>query len=178
MSKEQVLLKLIPVFRIYGYEGTSLAMLSKATGLGKASLYHYFPQGKQGMAEAVMDYIALRFEEILQPLDDSRSPEEKILDMCKALIDFYDRGTNNCFLAIMSLGEADRLFHEQIKQRLENWIEAIALVLIEAGIEAEIAQRRSQDAVIEIQGALVLVRILQQPEIFMRTLNNLTQKLI
>lgn len=154
-------------------------MLSLATGLGKASLYHYFPQGKQGMAEAAMDYIALRFEEkVLQPLEDAGSPEERIVRMCEALADFYDRGQNNCFLAIMSLGEADRLFHDRIKQRLEIWLEAIAKVLVEAGIKPEIAQRRSQDAIAKIQGALILVRILNEPEIFMEILASLPQKLI
>ena len=179
MSKEQVIPKLIPVFRTYGYEGTSLAMLSKATGLGKASLYHYFPRGKKGMAEAVMDYIALSFEEIvLQPLAGSGTPEAKIVRMCEALNDFYDRGRNNCFLAIMSVGEADKLFHDRVRQRLEIWTLAIAKVLTEAGIEPEIARRRSQGAIIEIQGALILVRILQQPEIFIDTLNNLPEKLM
>ena len=179
MSKEQVIPKLIPVFRTHGYEGTSLAMLSKATGLGKASLYHYFPQGKKGMAEAVMNYIALSFEEIvLQPLTGLGTPEARIVRMCEALNDFYDRGKNNCFLAIMSIGEADKLFYERVRQRLEIWIEAIANILIEAGFKPETARRRSQAAIIEIQGALVLVRILQQPEIFLRTLNDLPLKLM
>ena len=37
---------LAEVFREYGYEGTSLARITKATGLGKGSLYHFFPGGK------------------------------------------------------------------------------------------------------------------------------------
>lgn len=179
MSKEQVILKLIPVFRQYGYEGTSLSMLSKATGLGKASLYHYFPQGKQGMAKAVMDYIANRFEEkILRLLRSSSTPEERIWLMCQALDDYYDHGHNNCFLAIMSSGEADQLFHEQVKQRLEIWIDALTQVLIEAGIESKLARERSQDAMIEIQGALVLVRILNDQAIFTRVLKNMPKKLL
>ncbi|MEM8810542.1 MAG: TetR/AcrR family transcriptional regulator, partial [Cyanobacteria bacterium P01_G01_bin.38] len=43
MTKDAAIAKLTPVFRRYGYEGASLSMLSKATGLGKASLYHHFP---------------------------------------------------------------------------------------------------------------------------------------
>jgi TetR/AcrR family transcriptional regulator, lmrAB and yxaGH operons repressor len=179
MSKEQVILQLIPVFRQYGYEGTSLSMLSKATGLGKASLYHYFPQGKQGMANAVMNYIASIFEEtVLQLLQSSDTPEEKIFLMCQALGDFYAHGQNNCFLATMSLGEADNLFHAQVKQRLEIWIDKLTQVLIEGGIEAQLAYERSQDAIIEIQGALILVRILNEPTIFTRILNDMPRKLI
>ena len=179
MSKEQVILKLIPVFRQYGYEGTSLSMLSQATGLGKASLYHHFPEGKQGMANAVMDYIAKSFEEtVLQFLQSSGTPEEKILLMCQALDDYYAHGNNNCFLAIMSWGEADKLFHDQVKQQLEIWIDTLTQVLIEAGIESKLARERSQDAMIEIQGALILVRILDEPAIFTRILNNMPKKLL
>lgn len=179
MSKEQVILKLIPVFRQYGYEGTSLSMLSQATGLGKASLYHHFPQGKQGMANAVMDYIAKSFEEtVLQFLPSSGTPEERILLMCQALDDYYAHGNNNCFLAIMSWGEADKLFHDQVKQQLEIWIDTLTQVLIEAGIEPKLARERSQDAMIEIQGALILVRILDEPAIFTRILNNMPKKLL
>jgi AcrR family transcriptional regulator len=179
MSKEQVILKLIPVFRQYGYEGTSLSMLSQATGLGKASLYHHFPQGKQGMATAVMDYIGNSFAKtVLQVLKSSGTPEERILLMCEALADFYAHGNNNCFLAMMSSGEADKLFHDQVKQQLEIWIDTLTQVLIEAGIKPKLARERSQDAIIEIQGALILVRILDEPAIFTRILNNMPKKLL
>jgi TetR/AcrR family transcriptional regulator, lmrAB and yxaGH operons repressor len=179
MSKEQVILQLIPVFRQYGYEGTSLSMLSQATGLGKASLYHYFPQGKQGMATAVMDYIAKSFDKtVLQFLTSSGTPEERILLMCQALANFYAHGNNNCFLALMSFGAADNLFHQLVKQQLEIWIDRLTQVLIEAGIEPKLARERSQDAIIEIQGGLILVRILNEPAIFTRILNNMPKKLL
>jgi hypothetical protein len=50
--------------------------------------------------------------------------------------------------------------------------------LIEAGIEPKLARERSQDAIIEIQGGLILVRILNQPAIFTRVLNNMPKKLL
>ena len=179
MSREKVILQLVSVFRQYGYEGTSLAMLSKVTGLGKASLYHYFPKGKKGMADAVMEHVASSFKEkILQPLSNTDPPQKKIINMRRALNEFYANGTNNCFLAIMSVGEADSLFHNQVKHRLEIWINAIAQVLITAGIEPQNARERSQDAIAEIQGALILVRILDEPEIFARIIEKLPEKLI
>lgn len=54
MSKEEVIAQLTKVFRQYGYEGATLARLSEATGLGKASLYHHFPKGKEEMAAVVL----------------------------------------------------------------------------------------------------------------------------
>jgi TetR/AcrR family transcriptional regulator, lmrAB and yxaGH operons repressor len=50
---------------------------------------------------------------------------------------------------------SDDLFRDRIKQALSRWIEAIALVLVESGLDAHLAKRRAEDAVLRIQGALV-----------------------
>lgn len=54
----------------------------------------------------------------------------------------------------------------------------LATVLIEAGIESETAKMRSQDAIMEIQGALVLVRILDDTAPFNRVIESLPEKLL
>ena len=48
---------LAEVFREHGFEGASLSLISERTGLGKGSLYHFFPGGKEEMAAAVLDDI-------------------------------------------------------------------------------------------------------------------------
>ena len=46
VSERADLLPLISeVFRSHGYEGATLTLIGKATGLGKGSLYHFFPGG-------------------------------------------------------------------------------------------------------------------------------------
>lgn len=168
--------KIIPVFRKYGYEGTTLSMLSTATGLGKASLYHHFSEGKKGMATAVMEYVGSNFNDaVLQPLKNEGKPAEKIAVMCQNLREFYRDGKYSCFLAIMSFGEADNFFHDTIKQQLQTWIDTLAEVLIEAGIEPERAKMRSLDAIVQIQGALTLVRILDDTAPFERAIANLSK---
>lgn len=178
-STQKAIMKLIPVFRKYGYEGTTLSMLSQASGLGKASLYHHFPKGKAEMASAVFDYIGSCLSDtVLKPLWDKGEPLERIQAMCRSLEEFYDNGRSSCFLAIMSFGEADNLFHDLVKQRLQIWIDTLARVLIEAGIEANQAKKRSLEAIIEIQGALILVRILDDTSIFTKVIENLPKKLL
>ena len=178
MSKEEAIIKLIPAFRQYGYEGATLSLLSKASGLGKASLYHYFPGGKSEMAAAVFEYVGSYFGDlVLKTLQGEEKPESKIQAMCNSLQEFYERGEKSCFLAIMSFGEADNLFHERVKARLQQMIKTLAQVLIDAGIKPEIAQRRSQDAIAKIQGALILVRILDDTEPFNRVIKSLPELL-
>ena len=163
-------------------------MLSVATGLGKASLYHHFPEGKKGMVTAVMEYVGSNFNNtVLQPLKEEGKPTEKIEKMGQNLKEFYRDGQDGCFLAIMSFGEADNFFHDLIKQRLQTWIDTLTQILIEAGIESKQAKMRSrsasprarsQDGIIQIQGALILVRILDDTAPFERIVATLSQKLL
>ena len=179
LSTQKAIFKLIPVFRKYGYEGTTLSMLSQASGLGKASLYHHFPKGKAEMARAALDYIASSFEDtVLEPLSGKGKPRERIEAMCCSLKEFYDNGRNACFLAIMSFGEADNLFHDLVKQKLKTWIDILAQVLIEAGIEANQAKDRSTEAMMQIQGAVILVRILDDTTLFKKLIENLPAQLL
>lgn len=98
MSRERAIAKIIPIFRQHGYEGTTLKMLSQATGLGKASLYHYFPNGKEGIGTAVLEYIGSGFSKtVLKPLTGRGEPAEKIQKMCQGLREFYRQGKINCF---------------------------------------------------------------------------------
>ena len=52
--REEIIPLLAEVFRTQGYEGASLSRLGEASGLGKGSLYNFFPGGKEEMAAAAV----------------------------------------------------------------------------------------------------------------------------
>ncbi|MBO9998305.1 MAG: TetR/AcrR family transcriptional regulator [Cyanobacteria bacterium SID2] len=179
MDKREIVRKLVPVFRHYGYEGATLSRISKATGLGRASLYHHFSRGKQGMAEAVLSYLNECFDAtILEPLRSSEEPIERLKAMSDRLNQFYNHGQNSCILSTFSLGEGRDLFHAQVQQALKTWVEHLAEVLTVAGLSKNLARQRAEDAVIEIQGALVLTRGLNCTDPFERVLQQLPDKLL
>jgi AcrR family transcriptional regulator len=179
MDRPQAVEKLVKVFRQYGYEGATLSRISQATGLGKASLYHHFPNGKQEMAAAVLQYVGEWFENtILMPLRSQEEPAQRIRLMSDRLRQFYDCGRSACLLAIFTLGESDDLFHAQVNQMLNAWIDSLAEVMVESGISAKQARLRAEDAVIQVQGALVLTRGLDDTEPFERTLRQLPVNLL
>jgi AcrR family transcriptional regulator len=60
-SNNAVIEKITESFQAYGFEGTSLSTISKATGLIKASLYCRFPAGKDEMAEAALRSVDQQF---------------------------------------------------------------------------------------------------------------------
>jgi TetR/AcrR family transcriptional repressor of lmrAB and yxaGH operons len=67
---------------------------------------------------------------------------------------------------------------EHQKAGMEAWIEAIAVMLHETGLPARIARERAEDAVIRIQGGLVMARAKDDVVPFQRTLKSLPQDLL
>lgn len=179
MSKDTAIPQLLTVFQQYGYEGATLAKLSEATGLGRASLYHHFPKGKEEMAASVLDYLNRGLQEnILAPLQSDLPPADRIRAMNKNINAFYHQGEQPCLLALLSVGEAHDLFQSQIQQALDLWIKSLAQVAIEVGVNSETAYQRAEDAVLQIQGALVLSRGLNNTAIFKRVLKRLPEMLL
>ena len=179
MSKEDAIAQLAEVFRNYGYEGATLTRLSKASGLGKASLYHHFPRGKEEMAEAVLNYVTHCFRAlVLDPLQGPGKPAERIDRMSQNIREFYRFGQDPCLLSILTLGEAKDLFDQPVKQAFETWLDTLAGVLVEAGFNPAQAYRRAEDAIIQIQGVLVLSRSVNSTTAFERVITALPKTLL
>jgi len=179
MSKEEITSCLVEVFRRYGYEGTTLARLSQATGLNKASLYYHFPKGKEEMAEAALDQIDRWLEtEILVLLSQPETPVRRLRLMSKSVEQFFKQGKTSCLWAVFALGDGDDLFHARIHRALTLWIEALAKVIAEGGVGADHAREKAEDAILQIQGALMLARSLKDAKPFHRVLRRLPEELL
>lgn len=179
MPKESYIPSLLTLFRQYGYDGATLSKISAATGLGKASLYHHFPGGKDDMVESVLCYSASWLQEnVLSLLTAEGAPEDRLQTMCDRVNELYAGGTQPCLLAILQSGTGQDLRHDQIKATLAAWLEAIVAVLKEAGWDDAIAQQRGEDALIAIQGAVMVSFTLDNPAIFQRVMQTLPQTLL
>jgi AcrR family transcriptional regulator len=179
IPKEEVLNRLTAAFRNGGYQGTSLKNLCDATGLVKASLYHYFPGGKEEMAQAVLDHVGGWVSaNILAPLSRDTDPKKRIELMVSALNRLYDKGKTSCLIALFSVGEARDLFQESIQGAEKAWEKAITRTLLDAGIDKDTAAYRAEQALIQIQGSLIIARAKRSPQVFTRTVNNLPALLL
>src|SRR6516165_158624 len=105
ISRDEVVNRLLVVFQRLGYDGASLAELSRGTGLGKSSLYHYFPNGKEEMAFAVLRRVHAWIEEkVVAPLQAQGPPKERLERMFQALDSLYAGGKNPCVLGNLVVG--------------------------------------------------------------------------
>jgi AcrR family transcriptional regulator len=179
MTKDEVLAILLETFRRDGYDGASLATLSAATGLGKSSLYHHFPGGKEEMVHQVLDGVdAWMRDQVVEPLRGPGAPAAKLERMLRALSGFYANGAKACILGRLCASVDRDRFGARLRQLFAAWIGALAELLVEAGLPRSIATRRAEDAVLRIQGALVLGEGLGSPAPFRRVVRELRSELL
>lgn len=178
VADNDLMIGLAKVFRTLGYEGASLKELSEETGLQKASLYHRFPNGKQQMAESVLLY----FDEWVQNNVFSAFTDEKLdsitrlkmgLEQIKLL---YNGGENRCIFRALSMDMGLQLFENNLKDGIQQWICSFKNIGLAFHLSSEKAEQLAVQNLIDIQGSLVLCKILCDTTIFENTLKNIEER--
>ena len=162
------------VFRSHGFESATLKLLSDATGLEKASLYHRFPGGKEEIAIAVAERVNAWFvENVFEPLKAQGTPAKRVRHVGQKLQEFYGDGMKSCTLDTLSLpGRSDELA-KILKEGLLGWLDAFAQIAKESGCTMAAARTRAEQAVVELEGSLVLSRVLGQNSLFLKLIERL-----
>ncbi|NVJ98767.1 MAG: TetR/AcrR family transcriptional regulator [Alphaproteobacteria bacterium] len=161
-TKSQLAKRLETVFKENGYEGASMKMLSEATGLSKASLYHHFPKGKDEMAAYVLAQSGARLQTlVLSPLaqEAPKSGVQKLLASFQGTANYYDGAPPFCLMNSLLLGSGLDLFSSRIGAAVEMWRKGLSSCLVEAGASRQDANDWADDVLGRIQGALVLCRV-------------------
>jgi len=173
-EKAEIVDRLFVVFRDHGYEGASLADLSRATGLGKSSLYHHFPGGKEQMAEAVLEkgkaFIQTAVAEVARSRDPLRSRIRKVI---AALDQLYAGGRHACVLgrlAVSEIGPAGRRLAHDI---FALWTDAVAHLARESGMSQARSRHFAEDWIARVQGSLIVYAANRDCAPFERTMMSL-----
>jgi AcrR family transcriptional regulator len=170
-DREGLLAILAEVFREHGYEGASLALIGEATGLGKGSLYHFFPGGKEEMATAVIAHIDGWFEtNVFAPLRDRIDPRAGIERMLEATDLYFRSGRRVCLIGAFALDDSRDLFAKEIRSYFGRWVAHLADALSRIGHSAAKAGDLAEETVAAIQGALTLARAFDETAVFARAL--------
>lgn len=176
-ERGDVLPLLAEIFREHGYEGASLARIGQGTGLGKGSLYHFFPGGKEEMAAAVLNEIDDWFRtQVFQPLRGCDDVERGLDDMFRAVSRYFLAGRKVCLVGVFALGRERDLFALRVKRYFVEWMQALAAALERGGKARAEAAALAEEVVGGIQGALVLARACDKPALFVHALARLRER--
>jgi TetR/AcrR family transcriptional regulator, lmrAB and yxaGH operons repressor len=171
-GREQIVVALFDLFRRSGFDGVSVNDISAATGLGRSSLYHYFPGGKDDMAAAVVDFVRSSLDtQIFAPLRAKAPLERRIDAMLEGVSELYCGGAEPCLIASMLVGHGDDELGRSLGAILAQWVDELTAALKSEGVAARDARARASEAIVQIQGALVLGRALRDKGVFPRALD-------
>jgi len=174
-----MLARLMDLFRNAGFDGASLSDISASTGLGRSSLYHHFPKGKEEIALQVLAHLEDQLEESLfEPMRSSGTPEQKLARMLDTVDRFYDGGKKACLLERLCASVDARRFRRPLHRAFMTWIDAVESLGVEAGIPPASARHRAEDLVVRIEGALVVCAGTGDTSVFARTIRDLRDSVL
>jgi TetR/AcrR family transcriptional regulator, lmrAB and yxaGH operons repressor len=178
-SRSEVIALLLTTFRNSGYDGTSLADLAAATGLGRSSLYHHFPGGKEEMAIAVFDFVDEWLDQnIVKPSKSDDVPTEKLARVIEAINIFYEGGQKSCFLGAFAAAHSGQQFQQRLSAAFQKWIDTFALIARESGVSADQARQKACEAVMMVQGGIILAGAMGSAEPFKKMMLDMPQQLL
>lgn len=178
VSRDEVVRRLFDAFRTYGYEGATLARLSEATGLGRASLYHHFPDGKEGMARAVIE-LAREWvhANVAAPLEQKGGAAPlRLKTTIRNLATGYDNGLSSCVVNLLGIGDTHAVVRDELRDLARVYVSAFEAFLRNQGIPTARARELALDTVTQIEGALVMARALDDRTVFTKRLEHIEKQ--
>ncbi|PRY12600.1 TetR/AcrR family transcriptional regulator [Kineococcus rhizosphaerae] len=178
LDRSDAVRALAGVFRRRGFDGASLSVIQQETGMGRGSLYHFFPEGKADMARAVLAEVQAWFEEqVFEPLRTAQDADAAVVEMARTVQDYFLSRQRVCLFAVMALGGERETYAEAVRTYFSEWVGLLAGTLQRAGIAEREAADLATDAVATIQGGLVLARALDDDAVVVGTTSRAERRL-
>jgi AcrR family transcriptional regulator len=176
--REALLEQLMTVFQEQGYEGATLAKLAAATGLGKASLYHHFPGGKDEITRILLRKAIANLERVgFSKLKGPEPAGDRLGALLDGFCEYVDQGRGHCLLSVLAQGGARADYGAEIAAQFADWLQILTELFEERGEKRKRARRSANDFVEKIYGILLVSKILGQPEHFQRATKRLRKTL-
>jgi AcrR family transcriptional regulator len=168
-TRERIMAATLELFRRHGYNGTSVKQVTTAAQAPFGSLYHFFPGGKEELAEAVIATSGRAYQELFEAIyDDAAGPEQAISDFFEGAADVLEETgyVDVCPIGTVALEVAstnDRL-RDATQRVFHGWVGAAADRLERAGLALEEAEELAVALVAAVEGGFTLSRAAKSPE--------------
>ncbi len=164
VHKENLVRTAMRLFRRQGYASTGLQQIVEESGAPKGSLYHYFPSGKEALGEAAIAMAGGLIHEMLSGLAARHSdPKVFLRAYCKVMAGWMEESgfRSGCPIATTLLETAPQspTITATGQRAIDEWIDVIAGVLANDGMERREARSRAQLIIAAMEGALILSRV-------------------
>jgi TetR/AcrR family transcriptional repressor of nem operon len=160
-SKEEIIQKSAALIWEKGYKHTSFSDLSKACAIRNAHFFYYFKDKEDLMSEVLLyasGYMKKKVFDIAY--QDNLSTTERLEIMGKKLKTLYCKNNSGCMFANITLemSHSNASFLEIVRSIFRDFIAALTHIY-EIDMPAELAEKKAIQAVQQIEGALIMMRI-------------------
>jgi TetR/AcrR family transcriptional repressor of lmrAB and yxaGH operons len=152
------------LFRRNGYAATGINEIAEVSGAPKGSLYHYFPDGKDQIAEAAVRFAGKGVVVTLEKLEsENDSAAAMIRAYCRLLTGWMAKSgfRDGCPIATTLLESAPQSTGMTAagREAFAGWCSVIARALVRDGFAKAEAKRLATLTVAALEGALILARV-------------------
>lgn len=180
VDKRTIIKESLNVFRQKGYHNTTMADIAVACGLLKGSIYHYFAS-KEALMKEVIQYLHewYKREVFAIAYEEHKSSEEKLDELAVISEQIFYQEQGGCLMANIGLETANTYpdFAVLIKGFFEEWIAALAYIF-SAHYDKKEARFIAELSVGEIEGAVMLMQVYQDPGYLKRVHQHIKQRLV
>lgn len=173
-DKESLIKKSIHLFKVHGYYKTSISDLAKACGLMKGSIYHHF-KSKQELGLACLKYIHSHFNEtiFIYAYDSKLKKKDQLEKLLNKVEEYFLNSEGGCLLGNWALEVINDIpeFKEEIQSYFNSWENAIFEILLSQYSENE-AKELAKQSIANTQGALMMMRLYNDKDIFLKEIKN------
>jgi AcrR family transcriptional regulator len=168
-TRDRILFASAELFRRQGYAATGLKQVTAQAHAPFGSLYHFWPGGKQQLADEVLRTGGAFFLALYRHVTDEAP------DLLTGVRDFFDGAgetlrvtewADACPIATVAgeVASTDDVLRRATADVFELWLGALAADLAEAGLAPERARPLALSTLALLEGAFLLCRSLQSTE--------------
>jgi AcrR family transcriptional regulator len=168
-TKERIVNASAELFRRQGYTGTGLKQVVAEADAPFGSLYHFFPGGKEQLADEVIRLAGRFYLQLFEAISDAAP------DVVTATSDFFAGAAETlrqtdyadaCPIATVALEVAstNETLREATADVFESWIEAATERAVTAGVPKRKARELAFSFLASLEGAFILCRALRSTE--------------
>jgi len=168
-TRERLLTATNELFRRHGFNGTSLKQITAAAAAPTGSLYHFFPGGKEELAEATIETSGEVYRQLFELIADAAA------NPAQAITDFFEGAATvlaeTDYIDICPIGTVAREVastNDRLRQATDRvfdaWIDAVTIRFEGAGLPRRDAAELAVTVVAALEGGFMLTRAARDPE--------------
>lgn len=178
IDRKTLLRNALSVFKVKGYSATSMQDLASANGLLKGSIYHYVESKEALMAEvlnALKDHYINKV--FVKAFDESLSPLDRLEELAGRAEEIFMHEEGGDFFVNIGLEtqKSNPLFAGIIREFFQEWIRIMEHIYAHV-LDDEEARNKAELTVAEIEGSVILMRLLDDPKYLERTNKRLVEE--